>query len=151
MTITRTFNTEVSQTPKQKAQDNLYDVVHNAVTYWTESQDITKGMTEREIALVQDQMNKLARSLYLQNSLKGNRTMKTPKGLKVWELIEFLENQDENDIVLLYTYDSRAGIVSYGYPCFKNESISRNLDNEPIECREGDGGNESAIVISTFI
>jgi len=76
--------------------------------------------------------------------------MRTLKGLKVWELIEFLENQNENDEVLLYSYNSRSGRTTYSYPCFYNESISRNAVNVPIECKEGDGGNETAIIISTF-
>lgn len=76
--------------------------------------------------------------------------MKTLKGFKIWELIAFLEEQDENDEILLYSYDSCAGKITYKYPCFSSESISRTDSNIPIECKEGDGGNESAVIISAF-
>ena len=76
--------------------------------------------------------------------------MDTLIGIKVWELIDFLKDQEPNALVLIYTYDSRSGDVKYRYPCFGCESISRTDENKPIECLEGDGGNEDAIIISMF-
>lgn len=64
MAITKIFDSEVKQTPKQKAQDYLYSQIQVAVNYWQENRDMTSDMTQREIDLVNDQMVKIAQRLY---------------------------------------------------------------------------------------
>jgi len=64
VSITKTFDSTVKETPKQKAQEIFRDAVFIAIDYWTENTDNVVGMTDREKALVQDQMGKIARRLY---------------------------------------------------------------------------------------
>lgn len=47
-------------TPKRMAQDILLDKISEALGYWQEQGHLTKGMTEREIELVKEQMKKQA-------------------------------------------------------------------------------------------
>lgn len=46
-------------TPKQKAISLLQGAMQDALTYWDEKDYETEGMTQREIQLVTDQMEKI--------------------------------------------------------------------------------------------
>jgi|TARA_Y100000310_G_scaffold340923_2_gene438363 hypothetical protein len=49
---------DTKTTPKKKAQDVILEKLALCMGYWEENSELTEGMTEREIELVNEQMKK---------------------------------------------------------------------------------------------
>jgi hypothetical protein len=69
-------------------------------------------------------------------------TIRTVKELK--ELIEYM---GDDQLILTSVYDMRQGTTTYMAVEIEEESISLDNENQPIECQEGDGGNNMALIL----
>ena len=67
--------------------------------------------------------------------------------MKVYELRQLIDCMKADDEVLLGEFNAFRGEVTYSEPSMDAVSISRDKEGEPIECLDGEGGNEFALVI----
>jgi hypothetical protein len=68
--------------------------------------------------------------------------------MNIKELKEIIADLPDSMEVFNTSYNPHWRETSYEDPNIKTDSISRNSSCDPIECKEGEGGNEIALLIS---